>query len=142
MNQAEEAQTARVVTPFPAPKIMDLPQSQGEHKESLYWGTYRPHVYVGIRSRTPRSLIAGLMWIGLKDGRFFIRHVCQDSDELSRYGWTQHNVRDFGHQLLVDQDMTLESSFLKSKGDGSGYGGDWAVRIDVQNEKCLNYGEI
>ncbi|GKV16076.1 hypothetical protein SLEP1_g26782 [Rubroshorea leprosula] len=65
MNQAEEAQTARVVTPFPAPKIMDLPQSQGEHKESLYWGTYHPHVYFGIRSRTPRSLIAGLMWIGL-----------------------------------------------------------------------------
>ncbi|GLT86657.1 hypothetical protein SLE2022_047800 [Rubroshorea leprosula] len=71
---------------------MDLPRFQGEHKESLYWGTYRPHVCFGIRSRTPRSLIAGLMWIGLKDGRFFIRHVCQGSDELSRYGWTQHNV--------------------------------------------------
>ncbi|GKV48774.1 hypothetical protein SLEP1_g55567 [Rubroshorea leprosula] len=142
MNQAEEVQTARVVTPFPAPKIMDLPQFQGEHKESMYWvltsrypafgltnwestrvrlhkgsmywGIYRPYVYFGIRSRTPRSLIAGLMWI-------------------ARYGWTQHNGRDFGHQLLVDQDMTLETSFLKSKGDGSGYGGDWAVRIDVQN---------
>ncbi|GLT86659.1 hypothetical protein SLE2022_047820 [Rubroshorea leprosula] len=112
MNQAEEAQTARVVTPFPAPKIMDLSQFQGEHKESLYWGTYRPHVYFGIRSRTPRSLIAGLMWIGLKDGRYFIRHVCQDSDELSRYGWTQHSVRGFGHQLLVDQDMTLETDFF------------------------------
>ncbi|GLT52060.1 hypothetical protein SLA2020_254220 [Shorea laevis] len=135
MNQAEEAQTARVVTPFPAPKIMDLPQFQGEHKESLYWGTDCPHVYFGIRSRTPRSLIAGLMWIGLKDGRYFIRHVCQDSDELSRYGWTQHNVRVFGHQLLDDQDMTLETSFLKSKGGGRGYGGDWAARIDVQRSR-------
>ena len=26
-------------------------QFQGDHKENLYWGTYRPHVYFGIRSR-------------------------------------------------------------------------------------------
>ncbi|XWS22745.1 hypothetical protein CRYUN_Cryun29cG0062800 [Craigia yunnanensis] len=134
INPAEEARRPRVVTPFPAPKIMDLSQFQGEHKESLYWGTYRPHVYFGIRARTPQSLIAGLMWIGIKDGRYFMRHVCQDSDELSTYGWTSHNGRDFGHQLLVDQDMTLATSFLKSKEDGSGYGGDWAVRITVQRQ--------
>ncbi|XP_022725562.1 mannosyl-oligosaccharide glucosidase GCS1-like isoform X2 [Durio zibethinus] len=134
ISPAEDARRPRVVTPFPAPKIMDLPQFQGEHKESLYWGTYRPNVYFGIRARTPRSLIAGLMWIGIKDGRYFVRHVCQDSDGLSTYGWTRHNGRDFGHQLLVDQDMTLATSFLKSKMDGSGYGGDWAVRIDVQSQ--------
>ncbi|GAV87816.1 Glyco_hydro_63 domain-containing protein [Cephalotus follicularis] len=114
---------------------MDLPQFQGEHKESLYWGTYRPHVYLGIRARTPRSLVAGLMWIGVKDGRYFMRHVCQDSDELSTYGWTSHNGRDYGHQVLVDQDMRLATSFLKSKASGSGYGGDWAVQIDLQSEK-------
>ncbi|CAL5378073.1 unnamed protein product [Camellia sinensis] len=85
--------------------------------------------------RTPQSLVAGLMWLGLKDGRYFMRHVCQDSDELKTYGWTCHNGRDYGCQMLVDQDMTLMTSFLKSKEDGSGYGGDWAVRIDVQSEK-------
>ncbi|GLU06199.1 hypothetical protein SLE2022_232490 [Rubroshorea leprosula] len=135
MHPVEEAQRARVVTPFPAPKIMDLPQFQGEHKESLYWGTYRPQVYFGVRTRTPRSLIAGLMWIGMKDERYFMRHVCQDSDELSKYGWTRHNGRDYGQQLLVDQEMTLETSFLKSKGADSGYGGDWAVRLEVQIQK-------
>ncbi|XP_075658252.1 mannosyl-oligosaccharide glucosidase GCS1-like isoform X2 [Castanea sativa] len=135
VNPVEEVRRPRVVTPFPAPKIMDLPQFQGEHRESLYWGTYRPHVYLGIRARTPRSLLAGLMWIGVKDGRYAMRHVCQDSDELSTYGWTHHNGRDFGHQILVDQDMTLATSFLKSKVDGSGYGGDWAVRIDVQSKQ-------
>lgn len=114
---------------------MDLPQFQGEHKESLYWGTYRPQYYFGVRARTPRSLLAGLMWIGVKDGRYHVRHVCQDSDELSTYGWTEHNGRDYGHQVVVDQDTTLKTSFVKTKGDGSGYGGDWAVRIDVQKEK-------
>ncbi|THU49757.1 hypothetical protein C4D60_Mb06t12890 [Musa balbisiana] len=42
----------RAVTPLPAPRMMDLPQFQGEHQESLYWGTYRPHVYLGIRARS------------------------------------------------------------------------------------------
>ena len=64
-----------------------------------------------------------------------MRHVCQDSDELSTYGWTHHSVRDYGHQVLIDQGMTLATSFLKSNEDGSGYGGDWTVRIDVKIEK-------
>lgn len=85
--------------------------------------------------RTPRSLIAGLMWIGVKDGMYQMRHVCQDSDGLNTYGWTQHNGRDFGHQVLVDQGLKLATSFLKSKSEGSGYGGDWAVQIDVQTDK-------
>lgn len=75
------------------------------------------------------------MWIGVKDGRYFMRHVCQDSDELSTYGWIHHNGRDFGHQVLVDQDLMLTTRFLKSKVDGCGYGGDWAVRIDVQSKQ-------
>ncbi|KNA17577.1 hypothetical protein SOVF_078130 [Spinacia oleracea] len=125
----------RVITPFPAPKLMDLPQFQGDHKESLYWGTYRPHVYLGIRARTPQSLIAGIMWIGVKDGQYVMRHVCQDSDDLRTYGWTHHNGRDYGRQLIVDQGLTLETSFLKLRGKGSGYGGDWAVRIGLQSQK-------
>ncbi|OAY72671.1 Mannosyl-oligosaccharide glucosidase GCS1 [Ananas comosus] len=125
----------RVVTPLPAPKMMELPQFQGEHKESLYWGTYRPHVYLGIRARTHRSLIAGLMWLGTKNGQYFLRHVCQDSDELSMYGWTDHNGRDYGRQVLIDHGLSLTTSFLKERGKGSGYGGDWAVRLEAQDEK-------
>lgn len=125
----------RIVTPLPALKMMDLPQFQGEHRESLYWGTYRPQVYLGIRARTPRSLIAGLMWIGIKDGQYFLRHVCQDSDGLSTYGWTDHNGRDYGRQVIVDQGLSLKTSFFKEKENGSGYGGDWAVRVNVENVK-------
>ncbi|CAM0884412.1 unnamed protein product [Alopecurus aequalis] len=46
---------ARSVTPLDAPRMMDLPQFQGDHKESLYWGTYRPNVYLGIRARSSLS---------------------------------------------------------------------------------------
>jgi mannosyl-oligosaccharide glucosidase len=112
-------------------------QFQGEHKESLYWGTYRPHVYFGVRARTPLSLVAGLMWLGVKDEMYVMRHFCENSDDLSTFGWREHNGRDYGRQELVENDMVIETSFVKSKGDGLGYGGDWAVRIDVKN-KGLN----
>ncbi|XP_074295640.1 mannosyl-oligosaccharide glucosidase GCS1-like [Silene latifolia] len=135
MNSDDASSQPRVISPFPSPKLTDLPQFQGDHKESLYWGTYRPHVYLGIRARTPKSLIAGLMWIGVKDGQYHMRHVCQDSDDLATYGWTDHNGRDYARQRIVDNELTLETSFVKSKVEGAGYGGDWAVRIDVQNDK-------
>ncbi|KAL4192523.1 hypothetical protein AMTRI_Chr06g172410 [Amborella trichopoda] len=103
----DNANLPRVVTPLPAPKMMDLPQ----------------------------SLMAGLMWIGLKDGQYFLRHVCEDSDDLRTYGWLRHNGRDYGQQVLVDQDTHISTSFLKSHEIGSGYGGDWAVRIDANLDK-------
>ncbi|KAF8099172.1 hypothetical protein N665_0248s0002 [Sinapis alba] len=131
----ESQKPPRVITPFPAPKLMDLSMFQGEHKESLYWGTYRPHVYFGVRARTPESLVAGLMWLGVKDDMYVMRHFCENSDDLSSFGWREHNGRDFGSQELVENDMILETSFVKTKGDGSfGYGGDWSVRIDVKNK--------
>ncbi|KAL3649881.1 ADP-ribosylation factor GTPase-activating protein gcs1 [Castilleja foliolosa] len=134
VNPMNETVKPKVVTPLPAPKLMDLPMFQGEHKESLYWGTYRPHVYFGVRARTPQSLLAGLMWLGVKDERYHMRHVCENSDDLKRYGWTHHNGRDYGRQVLDDQKVTLTTSFLKSKEKESGYGGDWAVRIEAQSE--------
>ncbi|KAM7261881.1 hypothetical protein ACFE04_020958 [Oxalis oulophora] len=131
-QQPQPLPLPRAITPFPAPKVMDLPQFQGHHKESLYWGTYRPHLYLGIRARTPRSLLAGLMWIGITDGTYSMRHVCQDSDHLTTYGWTTHNGRDYGHQLIVDNHVTLATSFIKSFSNRHhGYGGDWALRINV-----------
>lgn len=87
-----------------------------------------------IICRTPQSLVSGLMWLGVKNERYFMRHVCQDSDELKQYGWTSHNGRDYGHQVLIEQTMTLTTSFLKSKDRGSGYGGDWAIRIGAQSD--------
>lgn len=75
------------------------------------------------------------MWLGMKNGQFFPRHFCQDSDDLKRYGWIDHNGRDYGRQELVDRGLKLTTSFIKMKGHGSGYGGDWAVRVEADSEK-------
>ncbi|XP_006306769.2 alpha-glucosidase 2 [Capsella rubella] len=129
----DESQRPRVITPFPSPKLTDLPMFQDDHKESLYWGTYRPQVYFGVRARTPKSLVAGLMWLVTKDGKHVMRHFCENSGDLKSFGWREHNGRDFGRQELFEQDMVLETSFVKSKEGSLGYGGDWSTRINVQN---------
>ncbi|CAN8304148.1 unnamed protein product [Cochlearia groenlandica] len=131
----DESKRPRVVTPLPAPKLMDLPLFQGEHKESLYWGTYRPQVYFGVRARTPQSIVAGLMWLVEKDGKHVMRHFCENSDDLKSFGWREHNGRDFGRQELLEEDMILETSFVKSKEGSLGYGGDWSIRIKVKNKR-------
>lgn len=36
-------------------------------QSSLFWNTYRPQVYHGVRARSPETVLTGLMWIGLND---------------------------------------------------------------------------
>lgn len=38
-----------------------------ESDSSLFWGTYRPNLYFGLRPRVPNTLMTGLMWHGLND---------------------------------------------------------------------------
>ncbi|KAJ2491174.1 Processing alpha glucosidase I [Coemansia sp. RSA 2050] len=101
----------------------------GDLNSELLWGTYRPNLYFGTRPRLANSLVSGLMWFGL-NGRHWqsIRHSCELGDNLSEYGYSRHNGRDFGEQTMRDSDQGVEikSSFIKVPGDA---GGSWAVRF-------------
>lgn len=49
----------RVNTPYDGHKMvvrngLDVPER--------FWGTYRPGVYFGLKTRDPKSLVTGLMW--------------------------------------------------------------------------------
>ena len=74
------------------------------HNASLLWGTYRPGVYFGIRSRTfPTALVGGLMWASSAGGGANkLRHKCEQ-DEVERYGFSMHDGRTFGVQPIVDR---------------------------------------
>lgn len=77
------------------------------------------------------------MWLGDEkddDGKHVMRHFCENSQDLKSFGWREHNGVDFGRQELLDQDMILETSFVKSKEGSLGYGGDWSVRINLINK--------
>jgi mannosyl-oligosaccharide glucosidase len=104
------------------------------HNASLLWGTYRPGVYFGLRSRTTATaLVAGLMWTrATTDGRAdrsTLRHKCEQ-DSLERYGFSEHDGRGFGRQPIVDtaNGVVLTTSFVGTDGGLTGSPG-WAIRI-------------
>ncbi|CAM6098441.1 unnamed protein product [Calypogeia fissa] len=124
----------RTLTPLPVPRVSDLPKFDGLHKERLFWGTYRPFCYYGIRSRAPQSLIAGLAWSSVQDGKPALRHYCDINDDMTKYSWVRHDGSSYGRQVLVDNGLVVTTHFLKSAEHGSGYGGDWVARIKVEAE--------
>ena len=69
--------------------------------EELFWGTYRPIPYVGLRSRATDSPLVGIMWnkpltSGIKD----IRHECSYYDKMTKYGWEEHDGSSYAKQTI------------------------------------------
>ena len=98
-----------------------------EHNASLLWGTFRPGVYFGLRSRSyPTALAAGLMWVhGSAPTMAKLRHKCEQ-DQVDRYGFMAHDGRSFGAQPIVDSAnaIALQTSYVRAEDGG------WAVRIE------------
>ncbi|XP_052754683.1 mannosyl-oligosaccharide glucosidase [Galleria mellonella] len=117
----------RVNTPFDDEKVVS---DSGLSVPERYWGTYRPGVYMGMKSREPRSPVFGLMWYELSAASHKgIRHWCDQNDNLASYGWLRHDGVTFGEQLMVDQPHNITTSFVKTP--GGEHGGHWTVRINV-----------
>ncbi|CAG8580665.1 5246_t:CDS:10 [Paraglomus brasilianum] len=99
--------------------------------QSLFWGTYRPNLYFGTRTRVPESLMSGLMWFGVNDfvGWKEIRYACDQNDGLTEYGYKKHDGRSLAIQTLTDEknNVTLKTEFIKVR--GGVHGGSWGVRI-------------
>ena len=73
--------------------------------------------------------MTGLMWFPHfePNGEMNIRHTCEQSDGLRKYGWLKHDGTNFGSQEIVDMDFALNTDFVKKM--GGDHGGDWTVRI-------------
>ncbi|XP_045540902.1 mannosyl-oligosaccharide glucosidase [Papilio machaon] len=97
-----------------------------------YWGTYRPGVYFGFKSREPRSPVFGLMWYEIGDTHKGIRHWCDQNDNLMSYGWLRHDGLSFGEQLIMDKPLNIVTSFIKTPGGENG--GHWTARINVTSK--------
>ncbi|KAF7272764.1 hypothetical protein GWI33_014473 [Rhynchophorus ferrugineus] len=119
----------RVNTPFDSKKVVS---KRGLSVPELFWGSYRPGTYFGLKTRDPFSLVTGLMWYfphRLEVGGDGIRHWCEQGDNLSKYGWLQHDGNNFGLQEILDGPFILNTSFVKRA--GGDHGGEWTARISV-----------
>lgn len=49
----------RVVTLHPSPPVLDANSTSAKVSPERFWGSYRPQVYFGMKTRTPNSLVTG-----------------------------------------------------------------------------------
>ncbi|KAF1757578.1 hypothetical protein GCK72_014034 [Caenorhabditis remanei] len=84
-------------------KIHPLPNVDLENAPYT-WGTYRPHMYFGLRTRSPASPLFGMMWYEQPDTiqRPHIRHWCNQDDRLPGYYWYEADGRTFGRQNISE----------------------------------------
>lgn len=71
------------------------------------------------------------MWLQQREGAE-LRHTCEQSDGLRRYGWLLHDGEQFGLQDIHDRGLLLRTEFVKRP--GGLHGGDWSWRVTARPE--------
>lgn len=49
----------RVVSLHPSPRVLNVNSSSPAVSPERFWGSHRPHVYFGMKTRSPRSVVTG-----------------------------------------------------------------------------------
>lgn len=132
---------SRVVTLHPAPPILDANSSSAKVAPQRFWGSYRPQVYFGMKTRSPRSIVTGMMWMRqFSDLDMNLRHTCEQGDHLQGYGWLMHDGITFGVQEIRDNDFTLTTEFVKRMGGDNG--GDWTWRVTAKQHSSAPHAPV
>ncbi|XP_014771134.1 mannosyl-oligosaccharide glucosidase [Octopus bimaculoides] len=120
-----------VRTPLNSPKMLSENSTSPLMDPDRYWGTYRSHLYFGLKTRSPSSPVVGMMWMTefTRNMPPPVRHWCDQGDNLLRYGWLKHDGVNFGIQEIVEDQYTIRTEFIKRP--GGDYGGDWTTKIKI-----------
>ncbi|KAL0487692.1 mannosyl-oligosaccharide glucosidase [Acrasis kona] len=108
------------------------------YNHTMKWGSYRPQVIFGMKTRSEDPLVTGLAWHNAHNFQNF-RHASEMSEHFS-YGWNKHDGVNFGSQTVEDREnnVVMQTEFIKdfSKGDSTDQkdGGDWTVRISGKSK--------
>ncbi|EGG23802.1 glycoside hydrolase family 63 protein [Cavenderia fasciculata] len=97
--------------------------------EKLYWGTYKPHLYHALKSRSKQPITAGLIWSVPNIDKLYTRYLHrvggQAIDGVERYEWIRHDGYNYGEQEIEDKagNLKLIISFIKKDKT------NWSVRV-------------
>eukprot|EP01063_Lacrimia_lanifica_P016416 TRINITY_DN22989_c0_g1_i1.p1 TRINITY_DN22989_c0_g1~~TRINITY_DN22989_c0_g1_i1.p1 ORF type:complete len:735 (+),score=277.85 TRINITY_DN22989_c0_g1_i1:50-2254(+) len=93
------------------------------YNATMLWGSYRPQVYFGMRTREEQSFLFGLGGGVVGD----MRYTAEDDQDVT-FGWNYHDGVRMGIQKIVDDKngIELETSFIKVDDTN---GGDWVARV-------------
>lgn len=118
--------------------------SSGLVRATAVWSTYRPNVYFGVKAKVPSSPLLGMMWYDPMQPSFLdsIRHDCDARDELTQYGYQEHDGRGYASQLLLDEKMgvNITTKFIKwTQADGQER---FSVRVTGTRPSTLSKKEL
>ncbi|CAB3406199.1 unnamed protein product [Caenorhabditis bovis] len=105
---------------FLHPSLDKLPSIQGPDYDTKLWGSYRPHLYFGMRTRSPTSPLFGMMWYEQPNYvlKPHIRHWCNQGDGIDRYGWYEADARTFGKQNITESSGRIQTDWINESGSG------------------------
>lgn len=99
--------------------------------DKLFWGTYRPIPYVGLRSRAADSPLVGLMWNKPQTaGVSKVRHECSYYDAMDKYGWEMHDGVSYAKQTIQDGGNGVKLSVQWVKPDLETDPNHWVLRVE------------
>lgn len=128
----------RVHSPLQLPRAVE---SSGLQVPDMFWGSYRPGVYFGLKTRSPADLLFGIMWMlpeMVQPNDLGLRHWSEQGDNLESFGWLQHDGESFGVQEIKDRGLVLKTSFVKQLDEDTlDKGGQWTARVSAQSTKHL-----
>lgn len=111
---------------------------EGSYHDSMFWGSYRPGIYFGMKTRAETPIMTGLMWSPAYNFKT-LRHNCRHGlflslslinkltgskeDHLKKYGWVMHNGKDFGRHEMIDPQLNgkITAQFVKESPDHEVY---------------------
>lgn len=77
----------RLTTPLGAPSAVIKSGLAVPHR---FWGSYRPGVYFGMKTRSPSNLLTGMMWMVpelVRQNNIGLRHWCEQGDNLGKLSY-------------------------------------------------------
>nr|CAG4717372.1 unnamed protein product [Naegleria fowleri] len=109
------------------------------YNHTMKWGTYRPQVIFGMKTRSPQPILTGLMWhrADTVDGISKLRHDSNMDFNNVRYGWNRHDGQYFAMQSIRDFEnlIQLDTKLLKHVEEKT------FIPIDVDNKENSNTKE-
>ena len=87
-----------IVNAFSTTNYESTRSTKVSQDDKLFWGTYRPIPYIGLRSRSEDSPLIGMMWYKpTSPGSVYnIRHDSSYKDNLTKHGWNRHDGMSYG----------------------------------------------
>lgn len=124
-----------------ASQVAAAPEVELSNDDKLYWGTYRPYPYVGLRARDPQSPLIGLMWYKPSlhnKGLTQIRHECSYYDNMDKFGWTKHDGMSYASQDIRDPENNIKLNVQWVKPEFETDPNHWILRVEGSTLNATN----